>query len=53
VVDVLHQHQIGYGLWNFIGDFGLLNSGRSDVAYTDFHGYQLDQQFLDLLKRYN
>lgn len=53
VVDVLHQHQIGYGLWNFIGDFGLLNSGRADVAYTDFHGYQLDQQLLNLLKRYN
>jgi endoglucanase len=42
----------GWCLWNFRGDFGPLDSGRSDVAYEDFHGAKLDRRMLDLLKRY-
>lgn len=42
----------GWALWNFRGSFGILDSGRSDVAYEDVRGHQLDRQFLELLQRY-
>jgi len=51
VVDILFNHKIGFALWNFIGDFGILDSGRSDVSYEDWHGHKLDRKLLDLIKR--
>lgn len=52
VLDILHSNKIGFALWEFVGDFGILNSGRADVAYEDWHGYKLDKKLLDLLKKY-
>lgn len=43
---------IGWALWNFRGPFGILDSGRSDAEYTDFHGHKLDVEMLELLNRY-
>jgi hypothetical protein len=43
---------LGWALWNFRGAFGILDSGRSDVIYEDFHGHQLDRKMLELLQRY-
>jgi len=40
----------GWALWNLRGDFGVLDSGRRDVAYEDFHGHKLDRKMLDLLR---
>jgi len=51
-LDILTSHRIGWGLWNFRGSFGLLDSGRKDVAYTDWHGHQLDSKLLALLQKY-
>ncbi len=51
VTDILTQNGIGYALWNFRGDFGILDSGRADVDYTDWHGHKLDSKLLDLLKK--
>lgn len=42
----------GWALWNFRGDFGILDSGREDVAYENYQGHQLDRKFLELLQRY-
>ncbi|NLY02785.1 MAG: cellulase family glycosylhydrolase [Rhodopirellula sp.] len=42
----------GWALWNFRGSFGVLDSGRADVEYEDFHGHQLDRKMLDLLQNY-
>lgn len=42
----------GWALWNFRGSFGILDSGRADVAYEDFHGHQLDREMLELLQEY-
>jgi endoglucanase len=42
----------GWALWNFRGDFGILDSGRADVAYEDFRGHKLDRAMLDLLRKY-
>lgn len=52
VLDILTSHGIGYALWQFDGDFGVLNSGRTDVAYEDWHGHKLDRKLLELLKRH-
>jgi aryl-phospho-beta-D-glucosidase BglC (GH1 family) len=52
VLDILQQNKIGFGIWNFIGDFGLLNSGRKDVVYDNWYGFQLDRKMLDLLQKH-
>lgn len=40
----------GWALWNFRGAFGVLDSGRADVAYEDWEGHKLDRKMLDLLQ---
>ena len=52
VVDILSVNDIGFAPWNFIGDFGILDSGRTDVEYEDWHGHKLDRKFLDLLREH-
>jgi len=52
VMDVLKGHGIGYALWEFRGSFGVLDSGRRDVAYEDWHGRKLDRKLLAMLQRY-
>lgn len=52
VLDVLTENNIGYALWNFRGDFGVLDSGRKDVQYEDWYGHQLDRKMLELLKKH-
>jgi aryl-phospho-beta-D-glucosidase BglC (GH1 family) len=52
VLDILSSNKIGFALWEFVGDFGILNSGRADVAYEDWHGYKLDKKLLNLLQKY-
>ena len=42
----------GFALWNLSGSFGVLDSGRSDVAYEDFKGHKLDRAMIELLRRY-
>lgn len=52
VLDILTENRIGYALWNYRGDFGLLDSGRTDVEYEDWHGHKLDGKLLSLLKQH-
>jgi len=42
----------GWALWNFRGNFGVLDSGRTDVAYDDFNGHKLDRAMLELVKAF-
>lgn len=42
----------GWALWNFRGSIGILDSQRTDIAYEDFHGHQLDRKMLDLLREF-
>lgn len=42
----------GWSLWNFRGDFGILNSNRTDVTYETYQGEKLDRKMLELLRRY-
>jgi hypothetical protein len=50
IIDILGGHGIGYALWNFRGDFGILDSGRTDVAYEEWYGHKLDRKLLEVLK---
>lgn len=52
VLDILKANDIGYAIWNFRGSFGIMDSGRSDVAYEDFHGHKLDRKMLNLLQEF-
>ncbi|TVR49905.1 MAG: endoglucanase [Puniceicoccaceae bacterium] len=52
VLEILKSLGIGHALWNFRGPFGILDSGRGDVAYDDWHGHRLDRKLLDLLRTY-
>jgi endoglucanase len=52
VLDVLQQHRIGFGIWEFSGAFGILNSGREDIQYEDWYGQKLDRKYLNLLMKY-
>ena len=52
VLDILTGHGIGYGIWNFRGSFGILDSGRKDVAYEDWYGHKLDRKYLELLQEF-
>lgn len=42
----------GFSLWNLRGQFGVLDSGRQDVAYEDYKGHKLDRTMLELLRKY-
>lgn len=52
VMDVLQDYNIGYALWNFRGDFGILDSNRTDCNYKEWRGHLLDAEMLDVLKRH-
>lgn len=42
----------GWALWNFHGSFGVLDHGRPDAPFVDWHGHRLDPDLLALLRRY-
>jgi endoglucanase len=52
VLDILTSHGIGFALWELRGPFGILDSGRRDVAYEDWRGRALDRKLLALLQRH-
>ena len=51
-LDILTSAGIGWALWNFHGSFGILDSGRKDIEYEDFHGRKLDRKLLNVLQKY-
>ena len=51
VLGILSENGIGFAVWEFSGDFGVLNSGRADVAYEDWYGQKLDRKMLELLQK--
>ncbi len=52
VLDILDENGIGFGIWEFSGAFGVMNSGRADVEYEDWYGQKLDRKMLNLLTKY-
>lgn len=53
VLGVCRDLGIGFALWDFLGQskFGILDTERTDVAYEEWHGHQLDRAMLELLQR--
>ena len=51
VLGILSSNGIGFALWEFAGSFGILDSGRTDVAYEDWHGHKLDRKLLELIRK--
>ncbi len=39
----------GFALWNFAGDFGIIEHGRPGAQYEDLHGFNVDRELLDLI----
>jgi endoglucanase len=52
VLEILEGYGIGYALWNFGGSFGVLDSGRQDIDYEDWHGRKLDRKLLALMQKH-
>ena len=50
VLALAKDAQWGWALWCLRGSFGILDSGRDDVHYEDFHGHKLDRKMLALLQ---
>jgi len=48
-LDLWKEAGWGWALWNLRGSFGIVDSGRKDVAYEDFKGRKLDRKMLELL----
>jgi len=51
MLGVLTENGIGWAFWNFRGDFGILDSGRKDIVYEDWHGSKLDRKMLEVLQK--
>jgi endoglucanase len=49
-LDLWREAGWGWALWNLRGGFGVLDSGRADVTYEEFHGHKLDREMLRLLE---
>ena len=52
VLEIFTTNNIGYAIWNFRGSFGIMDSGRTDVDYEDYHGHKLDRKMLKLLQEF-
>ncbi len=52
VLEIITGHGIGWALWNLRGSFGVLDSGREDVAYESTPEGELDRALLDLLTEF-
>ena len=39
----------GFALWEFNGEFGVIEHGRPGAKYENFHGYKVDRALLDLM----
>lgn len=48
-LDLWKEAGWGWALWNLRGSFGVVDSGRTDVAYEDWQGHKLDRALLELL----
>lgn len=50
-LDLWREAGWGWALWNLRGSFGVVDSGRTDVAYEDWQGHKLDRAMLELIRQ--
>ena len=49
LLGLFHEYKWGYALWNFAGDFGIVDHGRPGTKYELIEGYKVDRELLELL----
>lgn len=49
-LDMMSDLHAGWGLWNFRGPIGILDTKRAGTKYKDWYGHQLDFTLLNLLR---
>jgi len=49
-LDVIGDLRTGWGLWNFRGPIGILDTKRPGTKYKNWYGHQLDFTLLDILR---
>jgi len=50
-LDVISELKSGWGLWNFRGPFGVVDTEREGTKFDDWHGHKLDRALLTLLQK--
>jgi len=51
ILELFRDAGFGWALWQLSGEFGPLDSNRTDVKYEDYRGHKLDRAMLELLKQ--
>ena len=52
LLSIAKEKGLGWSMWNLVGGFGIVDSGRDDCVLEDFEGHKLDRAMLDLLIKY-
>lgn len=50
LLGLFRQFGWGYSLWNFEGNFGIVEHGRAGAVYEIIDGYKVDRALFDLLR---
>lgn len=50
LMQVYRENRWGYSLWNFRGDFGIIDHGRPDTVWEDYKGFKVDREMLEIYK---
>lgn len=50
LITVFNENNWGYSMWNFSGAFGIVNHGRPETVYENYHGMKIDRALLELMK---
>ncbi|MEX2369503.1 MAG: cellulase family glycosylhydrolase [Bacteroidales bacterium] len=45
------EYDLGWAMWNFRGSFGVADSNREGVEYTEMGGISVDMKMMELLKQ--
>jgi len=49
LIGLFGEYKWGYALWNFKGDFGIVEHGRPGAKYEMIDGFKVDREFFELL----
>jgi aryl-phospho-beta-D-glucosidase BglC (GH1 family) len=52
LLSIYQAEGLGWALWELRGDFGVLESGRTDVEYGKYGSHDVDDRMLALLQKY-
>ncbi len=50
LIQVFRENKWGYSLWNFRGDFGIIDHRRPDTKWEDYKGFKVDREMLEIYK---